>query len=111
MMGKALIMFEQSYFWYYIGTFFFTFMMQRCSMRGTGGSLTLPIYNILWTLCAIAILVFLIIGFWKMPHWSWPLKFFGLSILTAFIPIPDRIGALIGVVAPVFCVLMFVNLF
>ena len=111
-MDKALIMFEQSYFWYYIGAFFFTFMMQRSYTRGTGGTATYPLYGLLYPICGIALIVFLVIGFWKMPHWSWPLKFLGLSILTAFIPVPDRIGALIGMVAaPVFCVLMFVNLF
>lgn len=72
----------------------------------------MSLYQFFFPLYLISEIVFLVLGFWFMPKWWCPLAIWGLSILVAFIPIPDRIGALIGIVAsPVFIVLAYLSLF
>ncbi|MDE6493103.1 MAG: hypothetical protein K2O66_03725 [Bacteroidales bacterium] len=101
-------MFEQPYFWYYIGACFFTFMLQRNYIRNNEKPSF--VINLIAFACYIAILAFLINGFWHMNYWYQPLYMIGLSLLVALIPIPDNIGAITGLVAaPIFCILMFLD--
>ena len=65
------------------------------------------------SICALASIVFIIIGFWYMPEWWYPLVFLGISVFaTTFIPMSDNMGCILGVIfAPVACVLMYLSLF
>lgn len=106
-------MFTLPYLYYYLLASFFTFMLERAYRNGTlRGELTPYYLPALFSVCHIAEIVFLILGFWFMPHWWYPLVFLALSFLTNFIPIPDKTAAIIGhVLAPLFVVLMYLNLF
>lgn len=56
--------------------------------------------------------IFLILGFFFMPHWWYPLVLFGLGTLVNAIPILDIIWVIIGWVAmPVCAVLMYLDMF
>ena len=63
-------------------------------------------------LCTASLVVFLVLGFWFMPRWWYPLAFFGISIPTGFIPIPDKAGSVLAVImAPPLCVMAYLSMF
>lgn len=106
-------MFTNAYFWYFIFAYFFSFLMKRVASRWNGANelARIAIYYIS-TICHIALIIFLIIGFWKMDHWWQPLVMYGCAQLTALIPIPDHLGAFAGLfLSPLFTVLMYINFF
>lgn len=106
-------MFSHAYLYYYLLATFFAFVMLRASKSFNGSSAVLPVlYTMIGGACNLACFVFLVLGFWFMPHWWYPIVFVLLGIATALIPIPDAIASLIGiVVAPVFSVLMYLSMF
>lgn len=106
-------MFTEGFTWYYIFCSFFSFLMNRVIGRGIQmGMYAQLVMQPIAILCDAACLVFLILGFWFMPAWWYPLALFGLSWLASLLPIPDIIGALIGIIAaPIFGVLMYLDLF
>lgn len=107
-------MFALPYVWYFMFANFFSFIMLRFSKRNEAvmSPALSMIIMIIGNLLTIAGFVFLIIGFWKMPHWWYPLVLLGLGMATSIIPIPDKIAAIIGIVAgPILTILMYINLF
>ena len=128
-------MFSLPYLYYYLAASFFSFMLRRSATRSEGSgqksgsaldylvstyrSQESFVYRnseflkFLGSVCAIASLFFLILGFWYMPEWWYPLVFFGISILaTTFIPMSDNAGGILGMIlAPIACVLMYLSLF
>ena len=105
-------MFTLPYFYFFLATVFFTFTMQRAIQHGQLSEKLSAICSIVYPACTLAYVVFLILGFWYMPHWWYPLAFYVISFLTSFIPIPDKIAATLGVViAPICTVLMYLSLF
>lgn len=106
-------MFSQHYFWYFLFAYFFTFSMDRVLKRDLMlPEITAQIMQIDILVCNIARYIFLIIGFWAMPAWWYPIAFLGCSILAAVIPIGDKIAAFIGIIAaPVLSTLMYLSLF
>lgn len=106
-------MFTEGYFWYCIAAYFFAFIMDRVASR----DVMLPdsaagIMKIVSLASTVARYIFLILGFWAMPHWWYPLAIWGCSFLVALIPIGDKIAAYIGIIAaPVFTVLMYLDLY
>jgi hypothetical protein len=107
-------MFKEPYLYFYLIASFFSFLQLRVSQRDTTlPYITMNILQIIGSLGSLATTVFLAIGFWFMPQWWYPIAFLGLSLLTStIIPIPDKIGAIIGIIlTPTFSVLMFLYLF
>ena len=129
-------MFSLPYLYYYLVASFFSFMLQRSAMRSNGSasqsssaldylvssyqspserfvSRNRGFLKFVGSICALASIVFIIIGFWYMPEWWYPLVFLGISILAStFIPMSDNMGCILGVIfAPVACVLMYLSLF
>ena len=107
-------MFTSMYFWSYLFAHFFAFIMAR-QIKRMGVVMNPHLVFIMESVSnagMFACTVFLIIGFWKMPHWWCPLVALGCSSLSALIPIPDRYAAIAGIIlCPVLCVLMYLNLF
>ncbi len=129
-------MFSLPYLYYYLVASFFSFMLCRSAMRSNGNdakngspidfilsSYQSPterfvdkncgILKFLGSVCTLASAVFLILGFWYMPEWWYPLLFLGISVLvTTFLPMSDNMGGVLGLIlAPITCVLMFLSLF
>lgn len=109
-------MFTEPYLYYYLVATFFAFLQQRVLRANSELEILSPatatIMVITCGLGLISCLVFLILGFWFMPEWWYPLAFFGLKLATAWLPIPDGLGAKLGIVlVPVFSVLMYLDLF
>lgn len=105
-------MLSLSYFWTYIFASLFSFILLRVYKGFNGSSQALKTYLCLMgALTQVALLVFLIIGFWYMPEWWYPLVFFGCAFILKMIPIPDYILMLIGIIAaPVLTVLSYILL-
>lgn len=107
-------MFVSLYFWSYIFAHFLAFIMARFAQR-RGNMMNPTLLTVMQGISntgMFACTVFLIIGFWKMPHWWCPLVAFGCAFLSAFIPIPDRYAALAGIIlCPALCILMYLSLF
>jgi len=125
-------MFSLPYLYYYTVASFFSFMLRRSAMRSennTSGGVDSIIasYNhsggfvennsgflkFLGSICALACVVFLVLGFWYMPEWWYPLVFIGISLLvTTFLPMSDNTGGVLGMIlSPIACVLMYLSLF
>ena len=108
-------MFKVPYFYYFIVAWFLITCLQRVVGRGrvdVGAIMQKSFPKVILAICTIALVVFLILGFWFMPKWWYPLAFIGCSIVAAFIPLPDKVGALIALVAaPVLTVLAYLSLF
>lgn len=110
-------MFLQPYLYYYLVATFFVFLQQRAlKAYETFDFYATPTLKALIVLTSIigsiSCLVFLILGFWFMPKWWYPLAFIGLKLATAWLPIPDELGAKLGVaLVPAFSVLMYLDLF
>lgn len=104
--------FSEPYLYYFLIVSFCAHMQLRMLK-----SPTLPpggFYLFTWIggLGTLARIVFLILGFWFMPDWWHPITLFLMGLATSIIPIPDKIGAILGVVAvPLFSVLMYLDLF
>ena len=70
------------------------------------------VYQVISVLCGLSMFAFFIIGFWKMGEWWYPLAMLGCSLLSALIPIPVSVGAVVGLAGgPVFAVLMYLDMF
>ena len=129
-------MFSLPYFYYYLVASFFSYMLRRSAVRSNGDgaksgssvdfilssykspserfvSNNSEFLKFLGSVCAIASVVFLVLGFWYMPEWWYPLVFIGLSLLaTTFIPMSDNTGGVLGaILAPIASVLMYLSLF
>ena len=107
-------MFSYHYFWFFIIVQFCVFCQQRCVNRMP----TLPpiiqsLFYLLSILGSISYYVFLILGFWYMPHWWYPLAMICCgTIISSLIPVPDFIAAFVGIIAiPVCSILMYLDLF
>jgi hypothetical protein len=103
-------MFSQPYLYYYLAAILLTFGLQRTQQK-------YGMYNgfyptIVQGVCTIALLVFIVLGFFFMPHWWYPLVFLAMAVAVSMIPIPSRILAPIAIVAaPVLCGLAYFSLF
>lgn len=106
-------MFSCLYFWFYIIVQFCVFCQQRCVNRmPTLPPITQFLFHLLSILGSISYYAFLILGFWYMPHWWYPLVMIGCGMISSLIPIPDLIAAFVGIIAiPVCSVLMYLDLF
>lgn len=103
-------MFKLPYFYYYIVAWLLIVSLQRMQTRQ--GKMKGAFPSAVLASCTVALVVFLILGFWFMPHWWYPLAFFGMSAVTGFVPIPDKIGSWLAVfLAPPLCVLSYLSLF
>lgn len=103
-------MFKLPYFYYYIVAWLFIVCLQRMQTRQ--GKLKGLYPSIVLPLCTVALVVFLILGFWFMPKWWYPLVMFGISAFTGFIPIPDKFGSWLAVIfALPLCVMAYLSLF
>ena len=99
-------MFRLAYFYYYMVAWLLLVCLTRVQKRKGEMKGVWP--SIVAVLCTMSLVVFLVLGFWFMPKWWYPLVFFGLSILTGFVPIPDKAGAWLAVfAAPVLCVMAY----
>lgn len=110
-------MFSEPYLYYYLVATFFAFLQQRAlraydKFEFYASDTMRAIMSVTCLFGLFSCLVFLILGFWFMPKWWYPLAFIGLKIATAWLPIPDGLGAKLGIVlVPVFSVLMYLDLF
>lgn len=114
-------MFTEPYLYYYLIASFFIFLQQRMIKINNDNYQEIIAPSSAATItftCALGVvakLVFLVLGFWFMPAWWYPLAFFGLSIaVTALLSfmVNEKIAAAIGVIAvPVFSMLMYLDLF
>lgn len=108
-------MFKLPYFYYYLAAWLLLICLQRVvgSDRADVGTIMKGTFTqTVFVLCTISLIVFLILGFWYMPEWWYPLAFFGMSLVVAVVPLPDKIGAILALVgAPVLCVLAYLSLF
>ena len=105
-------MFHEPHFYYYLIVSFCTFLQLRMLKSPTLPPAGFYLFTWIGGLGTLAKIVFLILGFWFMPAWWHPLAMFGLGLATSVIPIPDKVGAILGVVAvPLFSVLMYLDLF
>ena len=103
-------MFTQPYLYYYLTASFLTFCLQRTQQKY--GMYNGPLPTMVQGVCTIALFVFIILGFWFMPHWWWPLVFLALTVATSNIPIPSRVLAPVAIgAAPVLCGLAYFSLF
>lgn len=72
----------------------------------------LPLANLYVNIGFYAEIIFLILGFFFMPHWWYPLALYGIVMLVNAIPILDVLWSVVGWVAiPVCGVVMYLNLF
>ena len=105
-----MTMFKLPYLYYYAAAWLLLTCLQRVQSRSGDMKRIYP--SIVFGVCTISLVVFLILGFWFMPRWWYPIAFVGVSVVAALIPIPDRIGAIISLVAaPVLCVLSYLSMF
>jgi hypothetical protein len=105
-------MFSEPYLYYFLIVSFMAHLQLRMLKSPVLPPAGLYLFTWISGLGTLARIVFLILGFWFMPAWWYPLAMFGLGLATSIIPIPDRVGALLGVVAvPLFSVLMYLDLF
>lgn len=106
-------MFSHAYLYYFLLASFFSYIMLRGADTFKGTSQIIPlIYQVIGGVCGFATIPFLILGFWFMPHWWYPIVFFLLEFVAAAIPLPATIASMIGIVAaPAFTVLMYLSLF
>ena len=105
-------MFSEPYLYYFLIVSFLAHLQLRMLKSPVLPPAGLYLFTWIGGLGTLARIVFLILGFWFMPAWWYPLAMFGLGLATSIIPIPDRVGALLGVVAvPIFSVLMYLDLF
>ncbi len=103
-------MFSQPYLYYYLAASFLTFCLQRTQQKHGMYNGTYP--TVVQGACTIALLVFIVLGFFFMPNWWWPLVFLALAVAVGMIPIPSRILAPVAVVAaPALCVLAYLSMF
>lgn len=106
-------MFSHLFVWYFIVFTCCCAAFQRAakSVENTieGG---FPLANLYVNIGFAAEIVFLILGFFFMPHWWYPLAIWGLAALVNAIPLFDIIWSIIGWVAiPVCGVLMYLDMF
>lgn len=70
-------MFGLNYFWFFMAAFFFSSALSRYAKSDMIG--TNPLFKnismLLGPICDLLLIVFLIVGFWKMPHWWHPIVF------------------------------------
>ncbi len=70
------IMFSLNYFWTYIFAQFFSFMLRRTYTRFKGRSASYhALIGFLGILTALTNAIYLILGFWFMPEWWYPIVF------------------------------------
>ena len=112
-------MLSLNYFWFFVIAFTFSSALTRYGASSMVGSnpLLKILSQIIGPLCDTVLSVFLILGFWYMPHWWIPLVFFGVGIITqSFLGLIGDIGNLIVLVlgtigAPLFTVLAYLGMF
>ena len=105
--------FSIPYFWTYIFGSLFSFSLLRGAKNFNGSNQFFLFYlNLMGMITSVALYVFLIIGFWKMPAWWYPIVLFIMGIITKWIPIPDFILMIIGLIAaPALTILTYIYLF
>ena len=106
-------MFKEPYLYYYLIASLLSFLQLRVSRRDVNlPEITRIIFIWVGGTCKLSCYVFLVLGFWFMPEWWYPLAFMGLNLAAAALPIPDKLGAFAGVIlAPVFSILAYISLF
>lgn len=113
-------MLHLNYFWYFLISQFFCEPLRQYAKSDLVGSnptfksLTMIVAPLVMT----ANIVFLILGFWFMPHWYYPLIFFAIDLLTIGLHVLFQnqnvklIILLIGIIAaPLFSVFAYLGLF
>lgn len=113
-------MFSLNYFWFFLLSQFFCEPLRRFASSNEIGANPAFRYiaAIVAPLVMTANVVFLILGFWFMPHWYYPLIFIAIDLLLISVhalmshDVAKFIIMLLGVVAaPLFCVLAYLGLF
>ena len=103
-------MFTQPYLYYYLAASFLTFCLQRSQQKYGMYNGTYP--TVVQGVCTIALFVFIVLGFFFMPHWWYPLVFLAMAVAVGMIPIPSKLLAPIAIVAaPILCGLAYFSLF
>jgi len=112
-------MISLNYFWFFVIAFTFSAALTRygaSNMEGSSPWLKI-IAQIVGPLCDTALFIFLILGFWWMPHWWMPLVFFGVGIITQSIlgligDIGNLIVLILGTIgAPLFTILAYLGMY
>lgn len=108
-------MFKLLYFWLFVAAFFLNVCLRRTVVlyRHDAKSIFSKLYSqLLLLLGTVALIVFVVLGFWFMPHWWYAPLFLLFGIISTFIPISDEVGAYLAlVIEPMFIVLMYLSLF
>ena len=113
-------MFTLNYFWFFIAAMFFMSPVVGYASSSLEGAN--PIVKILSGLiggvCSLALLIFVILGFWHMPSWWMPLVMaligWGISPLLRLVsnPLANLIVILLGLIlAPLFTILAYLGMF
>lgn len=112
-------MFTLNYFWFFIVAAIFMSAVVQYAASNQIGLNPVPKYlaTIIGPTCFSALIVFLIIGFWKMPHWWMPLVMLLIGSFVVALPrstnhaITFVITFLGLLLAPLFTVLAYLGLF
>lgn len=105
-------MFSEPYLYYFLIVSFLAHLQLRMLKSPVLPPAGLYLFTWIGGLGTLARIVFLILGFWFMADWWHPITLFLMGLATSIIPIPDKIGAILGAVAvPLFSVLMYLDLF
>ena len=115
-------MFSLNYFWFFVVAQLF-FEPLRVYAKGPlvgSNPLFKQLSMIVAGLLSAANIVFLILGFWFMPHWYYPLIFGGVSLIivslcawiSAYTHYTMLIMAMLGLIlSPIFFVLAYLGMF
>lgn len=108
-------MFDLHYFWFFIVASFLTSAVTHYAASDVEGA------NFLFRMaayisgptCCVALMVFLILGFWKMPNWWMPLVMLIFGALVAWLPRDaSPLVILLGIpFAPILTILAYLGLF
>lgn len=108
-------MFDLHYFWFFVVASYLTSSVARYAASEVEGAnpLIRLAAVVIGPACVVALLVFLIIGFWKMPSWWMPLVMLLIGALVAWLPGNDSpLVLLLGLpFAPILTLLAYLGLF
>jgi hypothetical protein len=112
-------MFTLNYFWFFVVATLFTSAVVQYAASQQVGLNPLPKYiaMVVGPLSFFALIIMLIIGFWKMPHWWHPIVMFLIGSFVVTLPASlsrnaNFVIVLTGLLlAPTFVVLAYLGLF
>ena len=108
-----------NYFWFYVIAFTFASSLTRygrSNLEGNNPWLKMAA-QLIGPICDIALFIFVVIGFWQMPHWWIPIVCFVVGIIAQSLlalvgNIVNLIILVLGTIgAPLFTILAYLGLF